>query len=307
MIRVLTGSNESRIKQELRAAKAQFVTEYGDFGCEDFTAPEASYDKLLESVQAMPFLADKRQVVITGVAGNKELIANMSEFLKQINEQTDVILVEPKFDKRSSAYKTLKKLSGFNEYSELDEQGLVRWLGEEVKEQDGSITSSDARYLVGRVGADQLKLSNELAKLLAYAPHITKESIDLLTVPAPHSTVFELLDAAFSGQTRKVLTLYEEQRRQKVEPQEILGLLVWQLHVLAVVKAAGTAMDSDIASRAKINPYVVRKTRGLVRGISPGSIRQLTRQVLELDVRLKSESIDADAAMQNLLIGISNT
>src|SRR3546814_19438404 len=67
-------------------------------------------------------------------------------------------------------------------------------------------------------------------------------SSDLLT---PQSTIFELLDAALSGNTRRALELYEEQRSMKVEPQQIIAMLAWQLHVLAVVKAAGERRSEE--------------------------------------------------------------
>ncbi len=72
--------------------------------------------------------------------------------------------------------------------------------------------SKDAKYLVMRVGANQQTLSNELAKLLSYDKAITRQTIDLLTEQTPQSTIFELLDAAFAGNSKKAMELYAEQR-----------------------------------------------------------------------------------------------
>lgn len=158
--------------------------------------------------------------------------------------------------------------------------------------------------MVQRVGANQLRVGNEIDKLLSYRPAITKSSIDLLTEQTPQSTIFQLLDAALAGNVKLAMNLYMDQRRQKVEPQAILALLAWQLHVLAVTKTAGNTPLEQIAKDAKINPFVVRKAAGAVRNISLSELKKLIHQTLVLDVRLKRESIDADEAVQNLLLTI---
>jgi DNA polymerase III delta subunit len=90
----------------------------------------------------------------------------------------------------------------------------------------------------------------------------------------------------------------------KVEPQQIMALLGWQLHALALVKTAGNRDANQIASEAKLNPFVVRKTQGLAKRMSLAETKDLVHRVRILDERLKSESIDADEALQNLIISL---
>src|SRR5207302_5372047 len=103
------------------------------------------------------------------------------------------------------------------------------WLSETAKARNATLNPSDASYLVERVGLNQQLLANELDKLLLYNPQITRSSIDQLTDPTPQSTVFQLLEAAFAGRTKQALDLYAEQRGLKVEPQQIIAMLAWQL------------------------------------------------------------------------------
>ena len=213
-----------------------------------------------------------------------------------------MLLVEPKLDKRTAYYKFLKKQLGYTEYPELDTPQLAKWLANVAKESNATISLGDANYLVTRVGQNQHLLSNELAKLAQYNPQITRAKIDLLTEQAPQSTIFELLDAALAGNRKRALSLYAEQRAMKVEPQQILALLGWQLHILALVKTAGDRDAGQIASQAKLNPYVVRKTQGIASRMSIAQVKKLVHDARVLDTRLKSESIDADEALQNLII-----
>lgn len=306
MITTLSGSNGFLLQAQLKGLISDFVAKYSDMGLERIDASDASIERIRDAVQSLPFLADKKLVVIESPGSNKQLGEAMQDILGGVSDQTDVVIVEPKFDKRSLLYKLLKKQTDFKEFNELDDAGLTKWLADYARQQGGDLNTQSARYLLQRVGSNQLHLKNEVDKLVTYNPAINIETIDLLVDSTPQSTIFDLLDAALTGNTKRAMQLYQEQRSLRVEPQAILALLAWQLHVLAVVKAAGNRPAAETASAAKLNPFVVRKTSGLVNRLSGSQLKNLIAQTLELDIRLKSERIDADEALQNLLISISN-
>lgn len=305
MITTLTGNNSLLLQQELRRRIDSFVDAHSDMGLERLDGEEADYDRIREALESLPFLASRKLVVLRSPSANKQFVENAERLLAELPETTDVIMVEPKLDKRSSYYKLLKKVTDYKELNELDAMQLGRWLSDYTKENGGSLSVADARYLIERVGANQQLLVNELNKLIAYQPTINRQSIDLLCEPAPQSTVFQLLDAAFAGNHKQALTLYREQRAQNVEPQAIVGMLAWQLHILALVSVAGERSDSDIARDAKLSPFVVQKSRTLVRHASKTQIKQWVSDLRKLDVTLKSSAIDADDAVQAYLLNLS--
>ena len=83
-----------------------------------------------------------------------------------------------------------------------------------------------------------------------------------------------------------------------------MAMLAWQLHVLATVKVAGDKSADEIAREAKLSPFVVRKTVMIAKKISLAEVKKLVRRALELDVRMKSQNIDADEALQHFLLTI---
>ena len=305
MITTLTGENDVERGAALRRAVAAYVNEHGDMAVERLDGEEASYERMVEAVQSLPFLVARKLVVLRAPGANKEFTEKFAAFVEAVSDTNDVIIVEPKLDKRLTYYKQLKKLTEFKEFAVLDAGGLARFAVEYAKEQGGSIGSGDARMLVERTGATQAMLTQEIDKLLAYSAKITHESIELLTEKTPGSTVFELLDAAFAGNTKRTVQLYEEQRAQKVEPQQIIAMLAWQLHVLAVVKTAKDRSAEDIAREAKLNPFVVRKTQGLARNITLARLKELITSLREFDVRTKTESIIPDEAIRYYLISLT--
>ena len=305
MITTLTGSNHFLIQSELNKLVRDFVTEHTDMGLQRFDGEEAEYDQIREALESLPFLASKKLVVLRNPGANKEFIDKYEKLLLGLPETTDVVIHEPKLDKRSGYYKFLKKKTEYKELAEPDEQGLIRWLTDQARAKDGKLSASDARYLIDRLGLNQQLLSNEIAKLLTYSPNVTRDTIDLLTDPTPQSTVFQLLDAAFAGNSKRVLAIYQEQRAGKIEPIAIIGMLAWQLHILSLVVTSGQRSDSEIAKDAKINPYVLRKSRQIAKDLSLPKVKQLINQLLSLDIKLKTTATDPDDALQDYLLSIS--
>ncbi|HET8669405.1 MAG TPA: DNA polymerase III subunit delta [Candidatus Saccharimonadales bacterium] len=306
MIVTLTGANTHALRAELAKLLADFETEHGDMAIERFDGEEASAERMRESIQSMPFLSTRKLVLLREPGRQKTFAEDIAEVLKDVADSTDLIIYEPKLDKRGSYYKTLKKATDFREFGELDAVALGRWAVEYVKDEGGTLTSGDAKLLIDRVGPNQLALQNELNKLLAYDEHITRQTIELLTELLPQSTVFELLDAAFAGKAERAFELYREQRALKVEPQAIIAMLAWQLHVLAVVKAGGARGVDQIAKEARLNPFVIRKSQSITRRLTLEHIKELIEELLLLDMQLKRSSLDADEALQLYLLKLVN-
>jgi DNA polymerase-3 subunit delta len=301
----LNGENSFGLRTELEKLVGDFVAEHGDMALERLDGEEASFERLQEALQSPPFLASKKMVVLRAPSKNKTFSEKAEQLLAEMPETTDVILVETKLDKRLSYYKFLKSKTDFREFHEMDQAAMARWLTASAAAAGGSLTSADAAYLIDRIGLDQRLLANELDKLLLYAPGITRQTIALLTDETPQSTIFQLLEAAFAGNARRTFALYNEQRQLKVEPAQIIAMLAWQLHVMAVLKTAGERSPDQIAREAKLNPYVVRKTGAVARRLSLPALKRLIADLLEIDIRLKREPLDADEALQNYLLQIT--
>lgn len=306
MIVTISGPNDLLRKKELDSIVQVFLAEHGDMAVERFDGEETSSDRMAESIQSLPFLSTRKLVVLREPGKQKTFAENISTILESSADSTDLVIYEPKLDKRGTYYKTLKKSTDYRELGELDAFALAKWASEYAAEQGGSLASSDAKLLIDRIGINQQLLQSELDKLLAYDQAISRQTIELLVERLPQSTVFELMDAAFSGNAQKTFALYREQRALKVEPQAILAMLSWQVHILAVVKAGTPRTSDEIAKEAKLNPFVVRKTQNIARRLSLEQIKSLISELLELDIALKRSSVDADEALQLFLVKLMN-
>lgn len=302
MISVLTGPNIFLLRAELQRRVQVFVHEYSNMAYEQLDGEEVEYSRIAEAVQSLPFLAARKLVVLRSPGTNKQFMDTYETLLADIPEITDVLIVEPRPDKRTTYYKWLKKQLDFQEFAELDENDLIRWTASYAKEQGSSIATSEAQYLLARVGTSQERLAHEIEKLALAGTAITKQAIDDLTEQTPQSKIFDLLDAAWTGNTKRALELYQEQRVLKVEPQEIIGMLGWQLRQVALAKTAGS---HDLVREGKVSPYSANKAKKIANRLSLRQLRQQVRDLATIDARSKREPLDLDEALQNYLLKLS--
>ena len=302
MIISLTGPNSYLALERLNQLRAQFIADRGELAVERIDASDIDTQVIFDAVSSLPFLTSKKMVVVSQLGTNKSASEKIEQIISATESSTELIIYEPLPDRRTSFYKSLKTMTKMEEFKELDAYQLATWLVEKSHKLESKISHADANYLLERVGLNQSILSTELEKLSLYEPRITRQNIDLLTDKAPQSKIFDLLDAAFSGNKQRALELYEDQQAQRVEPQTILALIVWQLHLLALAKYGANKSSGEIASEAKLNPYPIAKAEALARKITQQKLVEMVDEVAEIDLKSKTSAIDIDEALKNLVI-----
>ena len=306
MIISLTGNNEYLIKNELNLIKNDFNKEYGDNTYEQIDASETEYQEIYEKISNLSFLSPNKLLILRNGSANKKFTENFEKIPSILPDTTKLILVENILDKRLAYYKNLKKFTDFIVFDDLDNYSLTKWVINSANDIGGSIDSASAKYLIDIAGQNQMKLFNEINKLINYDKKITKNNIDLLVDPIPQTTIFQLLDVAFSGKQEELIKIYNDQKRQNVEPQKVIALLTWQINIIALIKVSKLSNAFDIASKTKLSPYIIGKSLPISNKLSLADIKKLTTNLLELDIKLKTKTVDVDDALMQFLISIKS-
>jgi len=302
MVVTLTGNNHFLLRRRLDELVKKFSDEYGELAVERIDAAETEPQAVIDALSSLPFLASRKLVVLRDISANKAVTDQIEQIIDVAGKTTDLIIYDPALDKRTSYFKVLKSQTKLEEFGDLDKKQLAKWLADEAKKQDARLTLADANYLIERVGANQELLANELSKLVIYDPQISKQNIELLTQPTPQSRIFDLLDASFGGDKKRALELYEEQRAQRVEPQAILAMIAWQLHLVTLAKVAGERSSQQIAQDTGVNPYPLQKAAALAQKLSDAKIKTLVDEALEIDWQSKTTSLDLDEALKTYIV-----
>lgn len=299
------GDNAFAREQAAREYILGFTNVHGSMAVDKFVGEDTDFATLNDAVSTVPFLSPRRLVVVRDFGTNKLLADKLETLVTAVADSTDFVIIESHIDGRSKYLTNLKKLAEVRQFTHLEVDALVAWVVEQTNKLGGSIDRMVAQKLVDRVGQNQQLIANELQKLVLYNPQITEQSINELTSYNPQSSIFAMLDAAFSGKPAEALRLYQEQRDQGMEPQAILGMITWQLHVLTVIKAAGNMSAQDIAARSKLSPFLVRKNQTNAKRISVAKLIKILEQAIKTDLAMKSIAIDADEAVQTLIFSFA--
>lgn len=301
MVHVYFGPNRFFMQLALVGYREQFIEKHGDFSVEQFDAEDTELSRINDAVQSAPFLTPSKLVIVKNIVGNKALIEDLERLIDSAPDTTELVIAEPRPDKRTSWYKLLKKATNFHEFQDLLPQDAAKWVQQRARDLGVSMSSAVAVRLVERVGPNAQVLSKALEKMSILDSEITDEMVRAHTERALQGTVFELLDATLKGQLVASLELYEEQRRQKVDPHAIWAMLLWQLHVLALVISGKKLPPRELAEQSGINPFVINKTRSLAGRLTLSTLRDLVHTARTIDVRLKNEAIDSDEAIRYVL------
>lgn len=302
---VFTGENAYARDAAATSYIRQFIAAHGDVAVDRFDGIELEPADLISTVSSLPFLSDRRMVVVRGFGENKALLERVEDIVSAVTDSTDCILIEQTLDGRSKAYKYLQKHTDMRVFHAVHDQDLLAWVQASFAEAGTQVSRQAAQYLVDRVGPNQQLLASEIEKVMLYTHTPTPDSIADIVDYMPQGSVFAMLDSVFAGNITAGLALYDEQRAQGQEPQKILGMIAWQLHVLALVKTAGTMPPSEIASVTKLNPYVIRKNQSVVRSLSLARIKAMVTDALATDLSLKRSSVSADDALKTLILSFA--
>ncbi len=287
MITVLTGENVNELQKHLMRMKKEFVALRGESGVETVSGETLKKEQIAGLLHGATLFSSHRFVILKHSAQNKEVAAEMILQLPSVSAETHLVLVEPSLDKRTVFFKELKKQADIVNFPHLNEASAANWVKEAVTKNGGSISRDDANFLIQRVGVDQSRLSNEVDKLLLINSVVARDAIIAVVEADPRETIFQLLDSALSGDKKQTLHILSQLETVHVDAHQIMGMVLWQVNIIAIVFSAANISESEISKQMKISPYVVAKTRRLTRNLHKNKVRNIVSAAAECDTQLK--------------------
>ena len=306
MVYTITGKNSFALSEFMDKTVANFIQEHGELAVERHDASEVSADILIQASQSLPFLAEKKLVVVKQVSSNQELLDKVEELVERNDASVDVYLVDSSLDKRKSSYKKLQKLTKLTEFKQQRPEELVTWVERTVHDAGGTINRTSAKQLVDRVGDNQQVLAHEIEKLLLFDTKITKDNIENLTDESLQSNVFALLDAAFQKNSQKALELYKKQRSAQVDPNYIIAMITWQLQSLALAVYA-TPQRMEVLTAVGQSSFAANKALQLARHTTKDQLKTYVNELAAIDAQIKTSVIEPDAGIELFLLRLTTS
>lgn len=212
-------------------------------------------------------------------------------------------------DKRTRAFKQLKKKATFLEIQSLKGQNLHSWIKNQV-EKRGKIIDREALLFLEYAFHNRLYvIENELQKVFLFMGEEKKitrsllEEIISIDRVLHEKFVFEWVDAISNQESRKALEMLGEMLRQGISPVYLFTMLARQIRLLALcweLKRKGFS-HQKAAKRLGEHPFPIQKCYGFTDGFSYQELAFLWQEVFAVSERITGGQMDWQPSLEMFL------
>jgi DNA polymerase-3 subunit delta len=306
MIFFFYGTNTYTLRQKLRQMTAAYLEKSGsDFGLERIDGQSVSADKLRSALQAAPFLANSRLVIIENLGKNKAVSATIEHILSGIPETTVAVFVETEPDARTTYYKQMLSLAKPALFDQLPPPKLISWAKSEVERFGGTVERPALALLLEQTNGDQWRLSEEIQKLVNFDPIVTVETVSQLVEAGLSQSIFDLVDAMTTGRSGDALNIFRKLIQAREDEFKMLGMIQWQLRNLLLAKAGGQITSAELAKVAGMSPYVAGRVQANSRRYDIEVLKSSYKAAVDTEEAIKSGHIPSTVGVEQLIYTIS--
>jgi DNA polymerase-3 subunit delta len=315
MLIFVYGDDNFRVRKKVHQMIDAFKEKYDPTGMNTSVYPQEGAKKcelgeVMGSVRALPFLGEKRMVVVRDLVGDltKAAMKPWEEGFKSVPESTIVVFwetLEPKALEKKPLYKALSDEAKVHAYPfpQLQGRALQQWAQQRAGELNGKLNLQAVNELVNRVGPDLWQMHNEVEKLVAYAngQEVTKEMVEELVQASFEGKIFDLIDAISKRQPAKALKLLQEERWSGASDHYLLTMLGRQVRILlgarALLDQNLRASKQELASVMGVHPFVAQKALAQAKGFDIETLKATHELLYQFDRQMKTGQINAEMAV----------
>ncbi len=277
-----------------------------------FTDKKTNLAEIQDSLETMPFFADRRAVVLRDLDlfGKNNISNDLAEIITNLPDTTYLIIDDASLDKRKKLYKTVKKLGHIVEFPYLKEGELVKYIARGLGKHGIKINAQTASYMIHYVGGDLTVMHNEVEKLVGYlgdSDVATASDIEAICQKSIESKIFELVDCMGTNKRERALKLYHDLLRSKEPANRVLFMLTRQFRLIyksKLMSGEGLA-QGEIASKLKVQPFIVKKSIDQGRTFNLAHLEGAMIDALQTEIDIRTGTFSPDFAVEQLIIKYS--
>lgn len=334
MLYIFHGSDDFQRAEAVKRLRADMGDpQFAELNTTTLDGRSLSFGELRHHADAIPFLSDKRLVLVEGMLArldprrktaedaveeaeqeaDPELKQHLLDYLPNLPPTTDLVFIENKKLAANNAVLKLaekdKKRAQARLFSAPSAEHLPDWVIEHVDKKGGTIEFSAANDLAIFIGADLRALDSEIEKLIVYknGAAIRRDDVRAMVAPAQEQSIFELVDALGQRKTQRALELLHEQLRHNANEFYLLTMITRQYRIMLQVRdLAARGMKNDaIQKQLGLHPFVTHKLSEQARNYSVEQLEAVMEKLLETDVNLKTSRLEPTLALDILVVELT--
>lgn len=273
------------------------------------TDSKAAIDEVLDELRTLPFLTDRRVVVVQEA---DEFITKHRPLLETYFDAPCasgvLILIANSFPSNTKLAKKLKKVGELVAITPPKPWQLPAHITQYVKQTfNKALVRDAAQLLVDLTGNDVTRLYSEVEKLVVFVDsksNITVQDVEALVGHNRIFGVFEVIDAMVAGQTGVALSRLRNMFAEDKNAQyTTVGAFAFHFRKMFNAKA--------LLSQGKSIPDVTKALRlwgktdqfyAQIRKVSLGQISQVIQQLASIDHEIKTGQTRAAVAIESLIL-----
>ncbi len=286
-----------------RLAQKAAGNAFRDFNFQQFGG-DASPDAVGDAVEALPFMTERKCVVVRDLTLDGRTPAELKKLAQLISETPDSTVLVLQFASSSPAFKKDKKWKDL--YALCTQHGkcvafprrkpadLQKLLISTASKRGCVLDRTGAQRIVSYCGDNLETLLNELEKVCAFTGQgpISLETIDRLVTRNLEARVYDLSKHLLAGRYPKAYETLDLLLAQNEEPINILAVLSGTYLDLYRVRCAMQSGESAMEPANHFDTYKRREFRlrnaeNNVRHLSTQQLRDSLEILLETDLALK--------------------
>jgi len=285
-----------------------------------------SEDDLNNAVNAMPFLAKSRLVLLSNPSArysNPQSRRKFFDFILKIpststlviSEQVDVKTYrdkarQDKEDEKHWLVKWIKNTGfGMERFALPSQKEMTGWIINNVNRQDGQIEQVAAAKLAEMVGTDTRQAAQEAAKLLAYVNWtrpVNPHDVEAVSIVSAEPEVFAMTDALATGNRRMAQRLLHSLLENE-DPFGTWGMILRQFRLLLLAREVIDSRGGlrQVEQALGVHTFVAGKVFAQAKRFTLAGLEKIYHRLLEIDEGAKTGLFSLDLALEMLVVELT--
>lgn len=263
--------------------------------------------EVIDLAQTMPFLAERRVIVIENSGFFKKGGEELAVYLEEASPTAFFLFVEPEIDKRSKLYKAVSTKGRVIECKTPDETTLKRWIVELLAKDGKRITGYDLDLFLDKTGTDMENIRGEVEKLVCYCMDreaVTARDINEVCVRQINSRIFDMVEAVADKRQKQAMELYYDLLTLKEPPMRILFLIARQFNLLLQVKELkNKGYDANtIGTKTGLAGFIAKKYVAQASKFREAELRKALTDCVETEEAVKTGRMNDVMSVELLIV-----
>jgi DNA polymerase-3 subunit delta len=324
LLYILTGPDDFSLNQSLEGIKRSLGdAETLATNTTVLDGHQVTLEQLATVCETVPFLADKRLVIIRGLlerfeargrtgqpkttrTGQTDTGKAFSACLGKIPDSTVVVLLDGSVGKDNPLHKEFAGKAEVRTFPLLKDAKLRQWIRNRVDGEGGIISFQAVDLLTKLVGSNLWIMLSEIDKLVSFTAgrRIEEEDVKSLVSYAQEVSVFAMIDAILEFKAETAEQLLQQLLRRGAAPAYLLFMLDRQFRMIIRARELKNEGMPETEIQHKLglfSEFALRKTLEQAGRYSLPRLKEVYRQLLETDLSIKTGRYDGELAL-NLLV-----